>query len=63
MTSSVPGQAENDILSCDVSDAALERAAAPGDGQQRITLGICTDWYACGWPLSPTARRAAAGRT
>jgi hypothetical protein len=63
MNRNLTGQAENDILSQHVSDAALERAAALGDGQQRITLGICTDWHTCGWPLSPTERRAAPGRT
>ncbi len=60
MKRNLTGQAESDILSDDVSDAALERAAAPGDGQQRITVGICTDRYTCGWPLSPAEGAAAA---
>lgn len=63
MKRNVTGQSENDILSRDVSDAALERAAAPGDGQQRITVGICTDWYTCGWPLSPAEHRGVPRRT
>jgi hypothetical protein len=63
MKRNLTGQTENDILSHDVSDAALERAAALGDGQQRITVGICTDWYTCGWPLSPAKSTAAARRT
>jgi hypothetical protein len=57
MTSDVTGQTETDILTLDISDDALERAAAVADGQ-RITIGICTDWYSCGWPLSPAGRAA-----
>ena len=59
MTSSVTCQTESDILTLDVSDDALERAAAVADGQ-RITVGICTDWYTCQWPLSPAAESTAA---
>ena len=57
MKSDVTGQTETDILTLDVSDDALERAAAVANGQ-RITVGICTDWYSCGWPLSPAERTA-----
>jgi hypothetical protein len=57
MKSDVTGQTETDILTPDVSDDAVERAAAVADGQ-RITVGICTDWYSCGWPLSPAERPA-----
>jgi len=39
MKSDVTGQTETDILTLDVSDDALERAAAVADGQ-RITVGI-----------------------
>ncbi len=52
MKSNVAGQTETDILTLDVSDDALERAAAVADGQ-RITVGFCTHWYSCAWPLSP----------
>jgi len=31
---------ENDILSFDIPDDALERAAAVADGRQRITVGV-----------------------
>ncbi len=50
MQNSVRAQA--DIFACELPDDALERAAAAADGQ-RITIGVCTDWYNCGWPLSP----------
>jgi hypothetical protein len=55
MKTRVTAQAEIEILSLDVSDAALERAAAVADGQQ-ITIGACTHWYYCNWPLSPAER-------
>ena len=55
MTSNVTSQTETESLSLDVSDEALERAGALANAEQRITFGICTtDWYTCGWPLSPT---------
>jgi hypothetical protein len=63
MKRNVPNQTEDDVLNRDVSDTALERAAALGDGQARITVGICTDWYTCNWPLPPAERRAAPRRT
>jgi hypothetical protein len=63
MTRNVTGQSENEILSREVSDAALERAAALGDAQARITVGVCTDWYTCGWPLSPAEHCAVPRRT
>ena len=63
MTSNVTGQTEAESLSLDVSDEALERTATLANGQQPITFGICTDWYTCGWPLSPAKRRAAPHRT
>jgi hypothetical protein len=58
MKRNVAGPTETDILSLDISDDALERAAGAGDAQ-RITVGACTDWFTCQWPLSPTARAAA----
>jgi hypothetical protein len=58
MMSSVTSQNEIDILILDVCDDALERAAAVASGQQRITIGICTDWHACQWPLSPAGPAA-----
>jgi hypothetical protein len=60
MTSSVTAQTETDILTLDVSDDALERAAAVADGP-RITVGFCTHWYTCDWPLSPAERTALPG--
>jgi hypothetical protein len=56
-------QTENDILSFDIPDDALERAAAVADGRQRITVGVCTDWFTCQWPLSPPQRGAAPTQT
>jgi hypothetical protein len=50
-------QAQSDILSFDIPDDALERAAALADGQQRITVGVCTV------PLSPPQRGAAPTQT
>jgi hypothetical protein len=44
-------QAETDqkILTFDVSDDALERAASPE--QNAFTLVYCTHhWYSCDWP-------------
>jgi len=38
-----------DIL-FDVPDDTLERAAAVAGGQA-VTVGFCTQWYTCGWPL------------
>ena len=58
MTSNVT-QTETESLSLDVSDEALERTATLANGQQRITVGVCTDWFTCQWPLSPVERRAA----
>ena len=41
---------DEDILTFDASDASLERAAVVSPGQA-ITIGVCTHWYACNWPL------------
>ena len=38
------------ILTFDVPDDALERAAG-SDGQVAHTIGYCTHWYQCNWPL------------
>jgi hypothetical protein len=43
--------AELDILTFDVSDDALERAAAVSDRRAAHTIGYCTHWYHCNWPL------------
>jgi hypothetical protein len=40
---------DEDILTFDVSDDALERTAATSDGQA-VTIGYCTHWYHCNWP-------------
>ena len=39
-----------DILTFDVPDEAVERAAAVTDGPA-MTIAYCTHWYECGWPL------------
>ncbi len=38
------------ILTFDVSDDAVERAAAVNDGQV-VTIGYCTHWWHCSWPM------------
>jgi hypothetical protein len=38
------------VLTFDLPDEALERAAADHDGQA-ITIGSCTHWWYCSWPL------------
>ena len=53
MDNAVTSQAEADeeILTFDIPDAALERAASPE--QQAVTLAYCTNgyyWYDCSWP-------------
>jgi hypothetical protein len=40
---------DEEILTVDVPDEALERAAGVTNGQG-MTVGICTHWYQCGWP-------------
>jgi hypothetical protein len=42
---------DDEILAFDVPDDALERAAAVSDGQAAHTIGYCTHWYQCNWPL------------
>ena len=44
-----PAKLDVDIL-FDVPDDALERAAAVEVGRA-VTVGYCTQWYTCGWPL------------
>jgi hypothetical protein len=41
---------DEDIFTFDVQDDALERAAAAASGQA-VTIGYCTHWYHCNWPL------------
>jgi hypothetical protein len=53
MHNAVTSQAEADeeILTFDIPDAALERAASPE--QQAVTWAYCTNgyyWYDCSWP-------------
>ncbi len=38
------------VLTFDLPDEALERAAADHDGQA-ITIGSCTHWWYCSWPM------------
>jgi hypothetical protein len=40
----------DEILTSDVPDDALERAAELASGPA-VTVGYCTQWYTCGWPL------------
>ena len=42
---------DEDVPTFDVQDDALERAAAVSDGQAAHTIGYCTHWYHCNWPL------------
>jgi hypothetical protein len=41
---------DEEILTFDVPDDAIERAAAASDGQA-VTIGYCTHWYHCNWPM------------
>jgi hypothetical protein len=44
-------EADEDVLTFDVPDAALERAASAE--RQAVTWAYCTNgyyWYDCGWP-------------
>ena len=52
MTSEKSGYVELDeeMFSFDVSDEALKRAAAV-TCQQAITIGACTSWWHCSWPM------------
>jgi len=43
-------ETDEDILSLDVTDEALKRAAVVGEAKI-ATVGVCTHWYACNWPL------------
>lgn len=43
-------ESDEEILTFDVPDDALERAAAASGGQA-VTIGHCTHWYHCNWPL------------
>ncbi len=45
-----PAELDEYIFTLDVSDDALERAAVVNDGQA-ITIGHCTHWWHCSWPL------------
>jgi hypothetical protein len=55
MTNEIARQTETAIFTLDVSDDALERAAILADGQS-VTVGFCTHWYYCSWPLAPAER-------
>jgi hypothetical protein len=41
---------DEDVSTFDVQDDALERAAAVAPSQA-VTIGYCTHWYHCNWPL------------
>jgi hypothetical protein len=42
---------DGDFLTFDVQDDALERAAAVVAGRA-VTIGYCTHWYHCNWPMA-----------
>jgi hypothetical protein len=42
---------DEEIFTFDLPDDALERAVAVPDGQAAHTIGYCTHWYHCNWPL------------
>jgi hypothetical protein len=45
-----PAEIDQDILTLDVPDDALERTAASGE-PRALTWMYCTHvWYNCGWP-------------
>ena len=52
MTNDIRDSAElgEAIFSFDVSDDVLERAAAVTDAQA-VTIGSCTHWWHCSWPM------------
>ena len=52
MHSEIRERGETDILTFDVADEALERAAAVMGGPA-MTIAYCKHWYGCGWPLEP----------
>jgi hypothetical protein len=41
---------DGDFLTFHVQDDALERAAAVVAGRA-VTIGYCTHWYHCNWPM------------
>jgi len=43
-------EADENFLIFEIADDALERAAAVSEVQV-TTIGICTHWYHCSWPL------------
>jgi hypothetical protein len=43
-------ESDEHILTFEIADDALERAAVDA-GVQVTTVGVCTHWYYCGWPL------------
>jgi hypothetical protein len=52
MNEHTSGHADSDeeILRCDISDEALERAGDSGR-EHAVTWQFCTHvWYDCGWP-------------
>ena len=51
MDNEATSQTESDekILTFDIPDDALERAAVVAEVQV-TTIGVCTHWYHCSWP-------------
>jgi hypothetical protein len=42
-------ESDADILTFEVPDDVLERAAVVTEVQV-ATIGVCTHWYSCNWP-------------
>ena len=42
-------ETDEDFLTFDIPDEALERAAVV-TAVQVTTIGVCTYWYPCSWP-------------
>ena len=43
-------ETDEDVLIFEIGDDALERAAVVTEVQV-TTIGVCTHWYNCSWPL------------
>ena len=43
-------ETDEDVLTFEIADNALERAAVVTEVQV-TTIGVCTHWYNCIWPL------------
>jgi hypothetical protein len=46
-----PTERDDDILTCELPDDALERAASVAEGKITTWFYCTQGWYNCGWPL------------